>query len=55
MSKINFIDFREEDSAHREFTVEVSHGRRDLVNLNMDSSIEPNLGLGCRKVEKSSF
>lgn len=53
MSKINFIDFREEDSAHREFTVEVSHGRRDSVN--MESSIEPNLEPGCRELERSNF
>lgn len=33
----------------------VSHGWSDLVNLNMDSNTEPNLGVGCREVKTSGF
>lgn len=35
--------------------MEVRYGRRDLVNLNMDSSIGMNFGLCCKEVERSSF
>lgn len=35
--------------------MEVGHGRRDLVHLNVDGSRGMNFGPGCREVEGSSF